>query len=70
MEWRDWRIDEKQTSDLFKIGEKQISAYFSFIFGLFKHTIHFLQQINAKNVHSVYGTGIWTPDLSNMSRQP
>ena len=33
-------------------------ASFSFIFGLFKQTIQILQQINVKNVHSVYGAGI------------
>ena len=43
------------------------SASFSFICGLFKQTIIFLQQINAKNVHPVYGDGIQTHDLSNMS---
>ena len=43
---------------------------FSFIFGLFKQTLQFLQQINVKHVHREYSTGIWTHDLSNMSRQP
>ena len=35
-------------------------ASFSFIFGLFKRTIQFLQQINVKtcHVHPVSGTGI------------
>ena len=33
-------------------------ASFAFIFGLFKQTVHFLQQINEKNIHPVYGTGI------------
>ena len=28
----------------------------------------FLQQINVKNVRPVYGAGIWTYDLLNMSR--
>ena len=48
-------------------------ASFPFIFGLFKQTIQFLQQINVKkcpNVHPVYSTGIWTHNLLNMSRQP
>ena len=31
----------------------QTSASFSFIFGLFKQTIQFLQQINVKNVMSI-----------------
>ena len=46
---------------------------FLFIFGLFKQTIQFLQQINVKkcpNVHPVYGAGIWTHDLSTMSCPP
>ena len=45
-------------------------ASFAFIFGLFKQTVHFLQQINEKNIHPVYGTGIMNHDLSEMSRQP
>ena len=40
---------------------------FSFIF---KQTIQFLEQLNVKHVHPVYGTGIQTHDLSNMSRLP
>ena len=31
---------------------------FMFIFGLIKQTLQFLQQINVKNVHRVYGAGI------------
>ena len=38
-------------------------TYFSFILGLFKQTIQFLQLINVKNVHSVFGVGIRTIDL-------
>ena len=45
-------------------------ASFSFIFGLFKQTLQFLQQINVKNVHPVYGAGIWTHDLWNVSLFP
>ena len=49
-----------------------ILTSFSFIFGLFKQTIQFLQQINMKNsnVHQVYGAGIQTQDLLNMSCLP
>ena len=43
-------------------------AYFSFIFGLFKQTI--LQQIYVKKVHPVYGTGIRTHNLRNVSLFP
>ena len=32
-------------------------------FRLFKQKLQFLQQINVKNVHSVYGVGIRTHDL-------
>ena len=46
-------------------------ASFSFIFSLFKTNINtILQQIDVKNVHPVYGTGIRTHDLQNMSLLP
>ena len=47
-------------------------ASFSFIFGLFKQTIQFLQQINVKkyHVHPVSGAGIRTHDLWNASLLP
>ena len=41
---------------------------FSFIFGLFKQTIQFLQQINLKNVMS--GAGIRTHNLQSASLLP
>ena len=47
-----------------------IPASFSFIFGLFIQPIQFFQQINVKNVHPVYNTGIQTHNHSNMSRHP
>ena len=53
---------------LFKNGT--IPASFSLIFGLFKQTIQFIQQINVKNVHLVFGAGIRTHDLKDMGRQP
>ena len=42
-------------------------ASFSFIFGLFKKTIEFLQQIDVKSchVHPVNSTGIQTHELRN-----
>ena len=45
---------------------------FFFIFGLFKQSIQFLHQINVKkiHVHPVYGAGIQTHNLSNMSCLP
>ena len=46
-------------------------ASLSFIFGLFKQTsLQILQQIYVKSVHPVYGAGIWTHDLRDMSRLP
>ena len=48
-----------------KIGPTPAS--FPFIFGLFKQTIQFLQQINANNVCPVYKVGIQSHDLSSMS---
>ena len=47
-----------------------IPASFSFIFGLFIQPIQFFHQINVKNVHPVYSTGIQTHNHSNMSRHP
>ena len=46
-------------------------AFFSFIFGFFKQTLQFLQQIGMwKNVHPVYGAGIQTHDLWDVSLFP
>ena len=43
----------------------------SFIFGLFKQTsLQILLQINVKKVHPVYGAGIQTYNLRNMSLLP
>ena len=36
---------------------------FLIYFRLFKHITQFLQKINVKNVHPVYGVGIWTHDI-------
>ena len=41
-----------------KIKNGPTLASFLFIFGLIKQTLQFLQQINVKNVHRVYGAGI------------
>ena len=66
--------------DLFKAGfnisfffkNGPTPASFLFIFGPFKQTIQFLQQINVKkcHVHPVFGAGIWTHDLWNLSLLP
>ena len=46
-------------------------ASFPFIFGLFKRTLlQFLQQINVKNVHPVFGAGIRTHNLMIPSLLP
>ena len=48
-----------------------ISNSFFIYFRHFKHTLHILQQIGMrKNVHPVYGAGIRTHDLWNMSLLP
>ena len=47
-----------------------ILGLFFVYFRLFKQTLQFLQQINVKNVHPVYGAGIRTHDLWNMSLLP
>ena len=46
--------------------------FFQPLFRLFSsfQTLQFLQQINVKNVHPVYGAGIQTHDLWNMSLLP
>ena len=46
------------------------TASFLFIFDLFKQTLQFLQQIYVKTYPPVYGAGMQTHDLSNMSRLP
>ena len=44
---------------------------FRLIFSLFQTNINtILQQINVKNVHPVYSTGIRTHDLQNVSLLP
>ena len=45
---------------------------FPFIFGPFKQTIQFLQQLNVQKCHvyPVYSERIWTHDLSNISHLP
>ena len=81
-EWKRERTLEVQVSDWVRVSmrrtciisffKRPTAASFSFIFGLFKQTIQFLQQINVKKcqVHPVYSTGIWTHDLLNMSCLP
>ena len=63
----------RHSKPLFSFFNGPTPASFSFIFGLFKQTIQFLQQINVKkclNDHLVYGAEIWTHDLQNMSHHP
>ena len=49
---------------------RQSGLFFILFSVFFKQTIQFLQEINVKNVHPVYGARIWTHDLSNMSHHP
>ena len=61
-----WAMAAPQNSQLFFYKNRPTPASFSFIFGLLKQTIQFLQQINVKNDIS-YSPGIWTHNLSDMS---
>ena len=64
-------MDIKLKCELFLKKNGPSPASFSFIFGLFQTNINtILQQINVKNVHPVYGTGIRTHDLQNVSLLP
>ena len=47
-----------------------IPGLFFVYFRLFKQTLQFLQQINVKNVHPIYGARIRTHDLQYTSRLP
>ena len=47
--------------------KRAIPGLFFVYFRLFKQTLQFLQQINVKNVHPVYGAGIRTHELRNIS---
>ena len=49
------------------ITNKKWKKYFNLVF---KQTLQFLQQINVKNVHLVYGAGIQTHNFQNMSLLP
>ena len=64
--WTFW-INFEEKWFCFWVKKINSGLFFSFLFGLFKQTIQFLQQINAKNVHPVYGARIQTHNLSNMS---
>ena len=51
----------------FKMGlPRPLFVYFC----LFEQTLHFFQQINVKNVHPVFGAGIWTHNHLIMSLLP
>ena len=58
----------KRTKNFFKWAN---TGLFFIYLRLLKHTFQILQQIGMwKNVHPVYGAGIWTHDLWNMSLLP
>ena len=50
------------------MGQPRPLFYLFFVFS--NKQYNFLQQINVKNVHPVYSTGIRIHDLSNASRHP
>ena len=50
----------------FKNGPSSASFYFR----LFKQTLQFVQPINVKNVHPVYGAGFRTHDFSEHESPP
>ena len=56
--------------ELFLYKKWAITGLFFIYFRHFKHTLQFLQQINLKNVHPVYGAGNRTHNLQNMSLLP
>ena len=47
-----------------------IPGLFFAYFHILKKTLQFFQQIGVKNVHPVYGDGIRTHDLQDMSLLP
>ena len=57
-------------NEQFFLKKRVIPSLFFIYFRLLKQTLQFLQQINVKNVHPVYGAGIRTHDLLNMSLLP
>ena len=58
-------------NNLFSFKNGPYPASFSFIFGLFKQkSIQIYNKLMWKNVHPVYGSGIWTHDLQNVSLLP
>ena len=59
-----------QSVNMIVFNKKMGHPLFCFIFGLFKETLQYLQQINVKNVHPVYGAESQTHDLWNMSLLP
>ena len=63
-------FSRKYWSNNFFVKNGPIPASFLFISSLFKQTIQFLQQINVKKVHPIYGAGIQTHNLFNMSHLP
>ena len=52
--------------NLFKMGQPRPLFRLFLVFP--NKQYNFLQQINVKNVHPVYGTGIRTQDLLNLNR--
>ena len=63
----DWLHDMSSITWFFKKWANP-GLFFDYFQSFFKKT-QFLQHINVKNVHPVYGARIRTHDLSNMSRR-
>ena len=63
------KMSPPRTQRFFLLRNGSFSALFVY-FRLFKQTLQFLQDINVKNIHPVYGAGIRTHNLRNMSLLP
>ena len=62
-----WPFDESSNEQFFLKKNRPSPATFSIIFIFSKKYYNFLQQINVKNGHKVYGAGIRTHKHQNMS---
>ena len=64
------RKQDFQTFQIDSYLKRAISSLLFRLFSVFSNKLQFLQKINVKNSHPVYGAGIRTHDLLNMSRLP
>ena len=64
-------LESKNWQLIFFLKIGPTPASFLFLFSVFSNKqYNFYNKWMWKNVHPVYGAGIWTYDLSNMSRHP